>query len=40
MCSDDHIVLIRSDGSVVYEDGYEPEIDDEEVFQEDDIDEF
>ena len=24
---DDHIVLIRSDGSVVYEDGYEPEED-------------
>ena len=22
---DDHIVLVRSDGSVVYEDGYEPE---------------
>lgn len=26
----DHIVLIRSDGSVVYEDGWEPEEDDDE----------
>lgn len=37
--NDDHIVLIRSDGSVEYEDGWEPE-NDEEVFEDDEIDEF
>lgn len=32
----DHIVLIRSDGSVEYEDGFEPD----EEFEDDDVDEF
>ena len=36
----EHIVLIRSDGSVVYEDGYEPIFDDEDAFEEDEIDDF
>ena len=36
--NDDHIVLIRSDGSGAYEDGYDPE--DEEEFEDDDVDEF
>ena len=39
MQENDHIVLIRSDGSVVYEDGFEPETD-EEVFEDDYPDEF
>ena len=40
--NEDHVVLIRSDGSTVYENGYEPidEWDDEEVFEDDDIDEW
>lgn len=39
----DHIVLIRSDGSIVYEDDYITRFDDwdeEEIFEDDKIDEF
>ena len=39
--NEDHIVLIKSDGTIIYENGYEPEEwNEEDEFEEDDIDDF